>query len=466
MTFKRKLLISLGGISAFSPIVAVVACGKIAEPSKEDQEAYAKLTSTQALRVLEEEWAEKALIQAKVFTEADLGDRGASDTDATKKTLFHTLDVTKAGLVRVKETAQYIIRQEIAKDKTYLNKLAINLLSDASATQWDATNAKHAPLDRDYLNKHGLAALYNYGEVKFTSDANGEAGKVSDIALNLLLNYTKSDFRLKVYKQLVAEAYLSLDKASYQKAFPRAVRGLTIRQNKIEDANFVLIDQMLSQKLFAQWNIKLDDTKSKKFIGKTYATSALVKAAMTGSGELAAAAKKSEQKILEQEVMLDSNYTNVVGWKGISTMAAKGQGALSFTDEALELAANDAAWEGALLKDDIVTASATAADIKAIPDTTTGTVITTVDVTYVKGLMPVYVNNKYTLGDWLKAGANKKELIRTLAYKNIDSLYKQATDYFRTKEAADVYLPLDKNSKFYSILKDANFVYVDERTAE
>lgn len=55
MTFKRKLLISLGGISAFSPIVAVVACGKIAEPSKEDQEAYAKLTSTQALRVLEEE---------------------------------------------------------------------------------------------------------------------------------------------------------------------------------------------------------------------------------------------------------------------------------------------------------------------------------------------------------------------------------------------------------------------------
>lgn len=461
MTFKRKLLISLGGISAFSPIVAVVACGKIAEPSKDDQEAYAKLTSSQALRVLEEEWAEKALIQAKVFSLADLGDRGdAHETDATKKTIFHTLDVNKTELARVKETAQYIIRQEIAKDKTYLNKLAINLLSDASTTKWGTTD----PIDRDYLKDQGLATLYNYGKVEF-SDAKA-ANKVSNEALNLLLNYTKSDFRLKVYKQLVAEAYLSLDKAEYQKAFPRAVRGLTIRQNKIEDANFVLIDQMLSQKLFAQWNIKLDDTKSKKFIGKTYATSALVKTAMTGSGELAAAAKKSEQKILEQEVMLDSNYTNVVGWKGISTMAAKGQGALSFTDEALELASTDAAWEGALLKDDIVTASAPATDIKAIPDTTTGTVITTVDVTYVKGLMPVYVNNKYTLGAWLSTEANKKELIRTLAYKNIDSLYKQATDYFRTKEAADVYLPLDKNSKFYSILKDANFVYVDERTAE
>lgn len=51
---KRKLLLSLGSIVAFTPIVAVVACGKIQEPTSTDLDNYRKLTSSEAVRIFEE----------------------------------------------------------------------------------------------------------------------------------------------------------------------------------------------------------------------------------------------------------------------------------------------------------------------------------------------------------------------------------------------------------------------------
>lgn len=451
---KRKLLLSLGAIAAFSPVIAVVACGKISEPTSSRLDEYRKLTSSEATRILEEKWAEQVLKAQGV----DIVDWSSAD----KKTGVFKLDVANA---RLKSTVQFIIRNEVAADKNYLNKISTSLLADRVA-QWGATD----PVTVSYLTNEGLAQIYNNQVIDFAATSTaGKRGVVSDAALNILLNYSKSDFRLKVYRQLVTETYLSkTNKDLYTKAFPRNARNMSLVQQDIESDKWALVNEALSQKLFAQWNVTLDKNTSAGFAGVKSAALSNVRDALTSTdstkGLLAAVVLNSATKIKEHEELIDNTtYGNLVGWKGWVNVTATGTRKLAFTREELRKMTNastnvkDTQWEGVLQDDDLATAN-----INLIQDKSDS-----VNLTYMKGLMPAYnaTDAKFTFKG-TEYESKIEDVARLFAYKN-SGLYKTASEFFRTKAEGLTPVVLDvKQSDVKTILQDANFEFIKERTAE
>lgn len=487
---KRKLLISLGAITALTPVIAVVACGKITEPTPDQLDLYRKLTSSEVQRLFEEKWDEKVIAE-KVPGILPVKNASNVVTEGTKQIVDENGVYKATGLFKLtvdnnpelKEVVYYILRNEIAKDGQYLFKIATQFLGDRvkmwkdaqgaddnhKNNNWDLSDGKQ--VTREYLVANGLSQFYNYGNLP--KDA------LTNDAMNMLLNYSKSDFRVKVYRQLVAESYLNVSKTDYSKAFLRNSRNFTTIQQAIKEDEFVVTNETLSQKLFAQWNIKLEKNESLGYLFKSTKALADVRASFTKGGDLATSAAKSLSNTVEHEVTVagtdfilpNATYSPLIGWKGFSTQAAVDKSkTLSFALDDLKKITTKAQWEGVVQNNELVV------DGKDIKYIDTDNQKDSVDMTYQVGILPIFVDNKFTLlGDATHANFSAdqlKQIKRLLAYKN-DTLYKTASEYYRTEIKDDKgtvtkkAIILDITQKdIKKILEDANFEFIKPRTAE
>lgn len=493
---KRKLLLGLGSLAAFAPVVAVVACGKIANPDSTQLDYYRRLTSTQTSNILEEKWIEKVM-QDKQYT--DLGGvsalpakgsvtavDGVINADGVYvKTGLYKLDV--ANNAKLKEAAYFILRNEIAKDKQYLTKLSTSLLSGNVKTwaDWDNKDGKSA--NATYLAKIGLNKMYEYGNLPIAGPSDITASGIefnnsiglSNEAYNILLNFNMNDFRLKVYKQLISEAYLGASKEQYTKAFVANGRNLTQIQTAIKEDEFVFTNEVLAQKLFAQWNITLDKEASAGFYSKAQVNISAVKTAFQSGGDLYTKANFSAKQSFAREYVLgtanggegaaterfliNNSYDNMIGWKSYVNQSSQGSKTLSFTFDELKKVTSLSTWEGIIQNDDLISSGIKYVDRDNKQDS--------VNITFARGFMPTYKSDKFTMTDWDQN--QRDEMKRLLAYKS-SGLYKTASEYFRTevkdendtvtKEA--IYLDTTDNKDIDSILKGLNFEFNQKRTAE
>lgn len=471
----KKLLLSLGSIAAVSPIVAVVACGSIKEPSSQELDAYRKLTSTEAQRVLEEQWAQKVVTSGNTdfFKSQTLDDKSGQ----YKLSVSHTAaDENKD---RLRDVAQFIIKEELAKDANFLFSFGSSL--QGSRIKWD--NAANVNVDKELgvkeLNLLGFKRFDSNGwdatnhkyinGLAFTNDNTVVEGKVSNEAIDLMLNYSKSDFRLKVYKQLVSEDYLlNTSKDEFQKAFVAQGKGLTLIQQDIEDEHYVLVNAALSQKLFATWSISLDATKSAGLVGNTVADLAAFKAQFNPATANSAAAqvKESEKRNVINtavEKLAVTGNEAMVGWKGFASQSAVGTKALAFTRDSLRKIDALTKWNGAIHYD----SNGTADDLTTTNIALSKNNSSTVDINYVEGIMPIYADvngtKKFTF-----AGTNldTKLVARLLAYKD-STIYATATDFYRTKfEGHDAILIKFPTQKVDDIYKNAGFKFRNQRDTE
>lgn len=489
----KKLIFSIGSlVTIAAPIAAVVSCGKITVASDKELDNYRKFSTAESLRLFEEQWQEQTMETLKAdgvnfgYWDITIGKDSNGNDDISKNKWEYkagardangqyTLDVTKSK--RLKDVAQFIIKQEIAKNKSFLNTFATQLLGD-KVSQWytETNNGKiQESVNTPYLQNNGMAKVYeikdNAPQVVFGTNADGT--EVTDDAINLMLNYPKSDFRYKVYAQIISEEYLlHTNLNEYKIAFPGDANNISLIQRDIDESAFVLINEELSQKLFAKWSIELKGTDANSFIGKEYSyADALTAMKENGAtvGELAHvltwSAKRS--RAFDELLPVADKYNEITGWKGIEAQGPIGTKRLSFTrDELHEVTANTE-WEGFVQDENLITSSNTVDKIKAVPDGKTDGAIT-----FIKGLMPVYENNKFV---------NKfdaKLIARLLAYKD-SSKYSKAAEFFRTEvkgRVADdnttdaskaIYLKLTDNAQpIKSILENKGFNFIKARDAE
>lgn len=454
---KRKLLLGLGSLVAVAaPISAVVACGKIQTATDSELETYRRLTSSDSMKFFEEKWDEKVI---KTAVDANFN-FGTLDADSQR----YTSSVANNALL--KSAAQFIIKNEIAKDKQFITKIATEMQAD-----------QHA--DDTVLSAAGLVQVFENNKVYFEGDTVPSGmTPITNAGLDLLLNYVKSGFRLQVYKQIIAENYLAKTTlADFKEAFPREGRNLTPLQKMIKEDEFALTDAALSQKLFAEWNITLDADKSKLFVGKSFSIDQLQSQFTVNDQNVATdgtLAKSADNSVLKTrsffgpEDVIANKFNAFAGFKGFVNVQAAGNKKLAFTPWSFEnvVAANTYVWSGALQENDLVRA-----DIKAIPENSTK-----VDVTIAVGVMPRFISGKLTFTGSDIFGSNavssvndaskKAAIARLLAYKD-SSTFTKAANFYRTKVGSREAIVLNvTNDKIKQIFDDANFVYYKERTAE
>lgn len=453
----KKWLISLGAIAAVTPVIAVVACGKIQEPSSTDLDNYRKFTSAEATRILEEQWNEKVLFSVGHI---QFGNRDQTNGQ-------YKIDLTQTAFASLKESAMFVVKQQLIADPLYLSKLASKMLGD-NVTQWNKTDLA----DKAYFDKIGMTNIFNNQVVNFTdatpTTGSAPASTVTTEAINLLMNYLKDDFRLKVYKQATSELFLKTNKDAYTKAFTSENRNLSLIQQAIKADDFVLINEMLSQKLFATWNVTLDENTSRSFIGKKYTNVAAIQTAFGKTGDFTSAVKSSQTNVKENfpNLIADGTvkYSEFVGWKGFATQAVVStsdkQSIFNYTIESLKAVTDAKQWEGVIQEKTIVKVDDTSTEIKAIPEEQK-----VVNQTYLIGLMPIYQNNEFQL-DASYTGVKKDELIRLLAYKN-QAIYSKASQFYRTKvETREPILVVIPQQALKDIYTNQGFEFIKERKAE
>lgn len=444
---KRKLLLGLGSLVAVAaPISSVVACGKIQTATPPELETYRRLTSSDSMKFFEEKWDEK-VIKTAVDSNFNFG---TLDADSQR----YTSSVANNALL--KSATQFIIKNEIAKDKQFITKIATQMQAD-----------QHA--DDTTLSAAGLVQVFENNKVYFEGDTpKPGVTPITNAGLDLLLNYVKSGFRLQVYKQIIAENYLAKTTLTdFKEAFPRDGRNLTELQKMIREDEFALTNAALNQKLFAEWNITLDADKSKLFVGKSFNIADL-QAQFTVDDQNVAAdgtlAKSADNSVLKtraffgtEDVITDNKFNFYAGFKGFVNMQAVGNKNLAFTPWSFEnvIGSNAFVWSGALQDNDLVRTN-----IKLIPENSTK-----VDATIAVGIMPKFVSGKLSFAG-TDLESKKAAIARLLAYKD-SSTFTKAANFYRTKVGSrDAIILNVTNDKIRQIFDDANFVYHKERPAE
>lgn len=460
----KKLFLSLGTVvSIATPIAAVISCGvKTNTPTKENLEINNYIRSSKFINQLETKWQEN-LINGELASSFDFTETPGDANKLVKG--LNIIDINKAGDVnkKLKDALKYELIYNVNKDSSYIRKLGQRILS------------LNSQVTRAELLSHGLLTDYYHGSLAFSAApaAAGAKRTVTDEALNLLFNTKTLALRNATYKQIIIEKYLATNKEDWAKGFIVENRdNLTAIDKMIDPANFVLIRELIQKRLFAKWEISLDDDTG-KFFNETPVDPSVMKNAMKSTGLLGALLTRSDSMShLDTKLMSlgtdDNDLKTLAAFKGIMAMP-KSIKDFAFDINSFKKMKTQDAWNGFVQENEILGDSATG-KIRYTAEKTPNKI----HVTYVRGLMPHYYENsdptaaatdpkhqRLILDGYL--GTNKEQLIRYLAAQD-RGLYDQAVAYYTTKRGTVTAKILEiKNKDIYNILHEKGVKFITER---
>ena len=432
----KKFLLTLGSITSIAaPVVAVVSCG-VEETTQEQRQLHNGLNQGQTYDAIKERWQEMVL-KANYANYDPSKFYGTYDANH----VFTAADV--ADNKDIQDTFEKLLIEQTAQDHRYLYKTGNKILNDKDFMPTATTAQK-----KQKLIDWGLLKTYT---------PNGDISSVTAEAKKYIIEH-EAGIRRDVYQKAIAMLYLEkATKEEIEFAVLPATHEFTDKQKMINSTEFALVNEALSQNLFAKWNIsvKHDDAfngpEAKKFINHaddatlTDADKHFLK--VTGGGiqdplyELMKYSTK--EKKLPAGILPTTFNTNFSFYGGISSLTDipgtphTGADAEKKTADELKLITDKNKWDGYLYDKKIIRDN--------IPYFSKDT---HVDISFnrVKGLMPVYkagTGLTFEGTDFEVTGTDKtnmRYLLFQLAKKN--SVYTNAVKYFTKRETNPILLEL------------------------
>lgn len=305
----KKFLLTLGSISAIAaPVVAVVSCG-VANTTREQRELHNGLDKAVTYEAIQERWQEMVI--------ADTYTGFAPDK------FFGTYDTsnvftpaTIAGNKDIEDMFNMLLIEQTNRDHRYLYKTGQQIMNNKDFMPNANTAAK-----KQQLKDWGLLESYS---------PQGDITKVTAEAKKFILKH-QHNIRRDVYKKMIAVLYLeNANKEDVKYAVLPSTHTMSEKQNLIGDSEFALVNEAISQNLFAKWtiSIKHDDAnvsaEMRKFIN--HANDATMSDAdkhfdPTTTDEVFKLVKYSEQNKKMPVGILPSTFsTDLAAYKGISSL--------------------------------------------------------------------------------------------------------------------------------------------------
>ena len=433
----KKFLLTLGSITSIAaPVVAVVSCG-VEETTKEQRQLHNGLNQGQTYDAIKERWQEMVL-KSNYANYDPSKFYGTYDANH----VFTAADV--ADNKDIQDTFEKLLIEQTSHDHRYLYKTGNKILNDKDFMPGATTDQK-----KQKLVDWGLLKTYT---------PNGDISSVKPEAKKYIIEH-EGGIRRDVYQKAIAMLYLEkATKAKVENAVLPATHELTDKQKMINPTEFALVNEALSQNLFAKWNIsvKHDDAfngpEAKKFIN--HADDATIADADKHFIDAAAAGGTADplfdimkystkEKRLPAGLMPSTFKTNLSFYGGMSSLTDipgtphTGADAEKKTADELKLITSKDSWDGYLYDKKIIRDN--------IPYFSKDT---HVDISFnkVKGLMPVYKTGTgltFEGTDFEVSGTNKANmrcLLFQLAKKT--SVYSNAVKYFTKRETNPILLEL------------------------
>lgn len=437
---------SLGSLVVTAPLASVIACSGPTDglTDEEYKKRLADLTSEDAQLLLETRWLLMVLKENGIII--------------NEKTPWESQ--------KILELIKFYIATQIAKDANYLYKIG----TKASGIIRDG---KQVYISSD-LAKWGLLNDYVYGYTQAIED------NIINISKVLMLE-TSLGFANKIYQNLLIENYLSIDKAAfanYWKLQYDREFNFTAIQNLINDGkNFLLVQNVLEQKLFLKWEVQ-EKIAANRWVDEKYRSqkidSALQQFVVTTNQDKTIADLSNtnikKQKLVEQiwnippfpikideETSANVTLKDYVGYQGaIGQKSASGK--LDFSEVSLKDASEKTYWTGILKEDEdeklneLVIQGIDFSDVK---DILKG------KLTLLFGIMPLYKDGKLTMdGSFFD---DKLDKVAWQLYANNEKIYSDAMKYYadeKKKGGQDLKLTIE-NPDILHIWKDVKkLIYV------
>lgn len=453
----KKLSLKLGTLAAvITPVIAVVSCGvETKTPSKENLKIANFIKSRELVGIAETQWQEKLLT-----SELKAGDLANIDLTSTKDTTVNSathltngldvININAAGNSVLKDNLKYFLTVQTKNDSAYVRKIGEKILYG---------NTKLTKTD---LYTNGLLNEYNdTNKIAFGSGSK----EISDEALNLIFNTPNLEIKQVVYKQIIAQKYLTTNKADWETAFKDEKDNLSLVDKIIDPAQFVLIKELISKRYFAKWVFNLPDPGFYSGQTMTYANLLTAMKAGTTPGAIAALlkpldrTKHADWSTVPLGDTADKTDSELYGsYKEISSMS-KSRDTFAFDLAAFQGATAVDSWTGFIQDDSIITKSGTTPIKLTDPKKPN-----TINFTYAVGLLPTYDGSNLKLTGFM--GTNKAEIIRYVAMKN-SGLYNKAMEFYTTKRGSNnaVFLEITQ-PEVKTKLQQQGVKFIEERKVD
>ena len=447
----KNKLIKLGAFLAFStPIITVVSCG-VNKPSETQLKALKNLGSNFIVNKVQEDWWNYVIKDEKIEN-------------------FDKNDLLKAN--EIKENFDYLIQNEIYKDPSYLYNLSIQISENSKFLEILKNEGDKAPEVK--LNEWGF---YNK---ELSTKKSEDIEAVIDESTGLSLDAKKfivvnlKEFRKKLYKFTIARRYLkkSLNKETYKKIFMDKNDVFTELQELFKPEEFVLLNETINQKLFINWNIELSEYDSVDYFGvksnveKNYdevKDLISIKNDGTKGGLLTKQPLLNlDKKILLKKLLDQSEYNAYKiygGYQGIKKQSKVGNGILDFGANKFKRVKNKKLWEGFIFDNKFINNKADNGErneekMTVIPENSKK-----VSVRFIKGLMPIFKDDKLTFENSDFSSQVKKDYLISALSLN-DVVYQDALVYYTKRETNPILLKVKEPLK--KILIDKGYKFIKE----
>lgn len=441
----KKRWIALGTITTITPIITVVSCGvNQATPLAIEQDLIIK--SAKSMDKIQEIWQQQVLDDAGQVFDVTL--------DTNKKPIWVADDST------INKAFNFYIQTESNKGETIIQ----NLITKITETkEYKDLFIMGSPS----VNKDAQIKLWKM-DGYWTKGSNTYV--IADEAKAFIFKYIP-EIRKEVYKLAVSYTFLSGDisKEDYKLTNMDEKDEYLDVQNLISDtSDFVLINEAISQHLFAKWELTSESSNltSDKFneekLTPTEAEAHLVNVTSGTKYNLFTESKLDDRnskasiivagspdKTTKHWDMLNNLFgigaDTFSGYKGISTMNS-GEGILAFTADEYKNVTSKEMWTGWLKDNKLFLSTGTASEIPLFSKNSTKTA----GVTKIIGFMPIIKNDKLTFEGTdfaLENSDNRDFLILNLAINS--SINTKAVNFFTKREKDPILLTIE-----LSTLKD------------
>ena len=445
----KNKLIKLGSILTFAaPIITIVSCG-VNKPDESQIKDLKNLESDAVANKIEEDWW-SFVIKDEQIENYDKNDLLAS--------------------AEIKENFDYLIQNKIYNDPKYLSSLSIKISENNKFIEKLKSEGDKEPPTK--LNEWGFYSI------ELSEKLTEKIEKIMDETNGLKLEAKKfivanlKEFRKELYKFTIARRYLknNLKKDDYKKIFMDKEDSFSEVQELFNHNEFHLLNEAINQKLFIKWNIELSEDDSVDYFGiksnteKTYdEVKTLISIdSSNNKGELLVKQplKNLDKKILLKKLLHQNEYEEYKkygGYNGIGTQDKVGNGILSFEASKFKKVENKRLWEGFIFDNKFLNYKTNAAKRNEQKMTVIPKDSKKVSVKFVKGLMPIYKENKLTFDESDFDNEIKKDFLISALSLN-QTVYEDAVVFYTKRETNPILLNLKEPLKKMMIDRGYKFI--------
>ncbi|MCK5866829.1 MAG: hypothetical protein KAG14_00375 [Mycoplasmataceae bacterium] len=488
----KKIFLSLGTItSIITPIAAVISCGTI-PPTSADADLKIKLKNDESLKTAKDTW-QKMIIQAQidnVFNDSN----GFDYTTKDGTTNFKNFSFNE-----IRNAAQNYVINKLMKDNGWLRKEGAKIITTKVFRELSRREKKEV---NELATSWHLNSYRENGVIKFT---NGDAKEeLSEHALAFMFD-NDDNFKQGVIHSLISYKYLSNTKITgnvFEKIFYDKDKNqhLSEIQKNISDDHFLVIDQMIKQKLAFSWSasqsdrIKLaalstiynnqDSTRlTGLIIDKNNKLHSYINTLHNADNQMEDDSKEIYKSLnyssKNKKILQNSQYSILLNKKtaldriqfdGITSVPS-GKGVLKLNFKSLKEAIGYSKWDGFLQESRLVRKK-----INFFPE---GSIFGPLSMKRYQGIMPIFTKGKFEIPDFCQALTKLEDVLAdnvladdiktyksqleslTWLLSNNSSVYFDAKKYYLNRKDNPIKLKI-KSKYLKELLIDHGFDFIKE----